>query len=359
MKVGILTFHRAHNYGAVLQCYALQEVIKSLGHDVEIIDYRQQHIESIYRFNLRKSKLIKNICSVNFNAIYDYIKEDIIKQYRRVLSFKNFSRKYLFLSKPIKEDDVLCNYDIIIIGSDQMWSYDCTRRYEKLYWGNIKTRGLTQIVGYSISAPADFDSYIDKNDLIENLNNFTKLSVRESDIQCILKNKYNYDAEVTLDPTLLTNPQTWETVVNNKWRNRRYVAVYELRLPRNERNFVVQKAKDYAKANNMDCIDLSNMSYSVQDFISIIKYAHGVFTTSFHAVAFSIIFSTPLYAFDLHDGKEIRYTNLLRSIGCDNCIVTEQSTVDKFYIVDRDSMKKQLNTHQQNSIDFLKNVLIK
>ena len=37
MKIGILTFHRAHNYGAVLQCYALQDVLKGTGHDVEVI----------------------------------------------------------------------------------------------------------------------------------------------------------------------------------------------------------------------------------------------------------------------------------------------------------------------------------
>ena len=42
MKIGILTFHRAHNYGAVLQCYALQEVLKGMGHEVEVIDYRQK-----------------------------------------------------------------------------------------------------------------------------------------------------------------------------------------------------------------------------------------------------------------------------------------------------------------------------
>ena len=48
MKIGILTFHRAHNYGAVLQCYALQEVLKGMGHDVEVIDYRQSAIDKAY-----------------------------------------------------------------------------------------------------------------------------------------------------------------------------------------------------------------------------------------------------------------------------------------------------------------------
>ena len=35
MKVGIITIHRASNYGAVLQAYALREFIKELGYDAE------------------------------------------------------------------------------------------------------------------------------------------------------------------------------------------------------------------------------------------------------------------------------------------------------------------------------------
>jgi hypothetical protein len=49
MKIGILTVHRAYNYGSVLQCYALQEYLKSLGHDVWVIDYRQPWTEAVYK----------------------------------------------------------------------------------------------------------------------------------------------------------------------------------------------------------------------------------------------------------------------------------------------------------------------
>lgn len=49
MKIGILTFHRAHNYGAVLQCYALQQRLKMAGYDVSVIDYRQPAIERAYK----------------------------------------------------------------------------------------------------------------------------------------------------------------------------------------------------------------------------------------------------------------------------------------------------------------------
>ena len=60
MKIGILTFHRAYNYGAVLQCYAWQEYLKSIGHTVHIIDYRNEYLLRCYRLFDRKKYLCKN-----------------------------------------------------------------------------------------------------------------------------------------------------------------------------------------------------------------------------------------------------------------------------------------------------------
>ena len=44
MKIGILTFHSAYNFGAVLQCYALFSTLTELGHNVEVIDYRPNYL---------------------------------------------------------------------------------------------------------------------------------------------------------------------------------------------------------------------------------------------------------------------------------------------------------------------------
>ena len=49
MKIGILTFSRVHNYGAILQCYALSEILKQMGHDVKIIEYKQPFLEALNR----------------------------------------------------------------------------------------------------------------------------------------------------------------------------------------------------------------------------------------------------------------------------------------------------------------------
>ena len=77
MKIGILTFHRAHNYGAVLQCYALQEVLKAKGHYVVIIDYRQSFIESLYRIRYDKRYIAKCCLHLRFLSLYKYYKDSI------------------------------------------------------------------------------------------------------------------------------------------------------------------------------------------------------------------------------------------------------------------------------------------
>ena len=62
MKIGILTFHWATNYGAILQCYALQTYLENLGHDVEVIDYKpKQYDDTLYAF-FRFRKFL-NVCN--------------------------------------------------------------------------------------------------------------------------------------------------------------------------------------------------------------------------------------------------------------------------------------------------------
>lgn len=63
MNIGILTFHWATNYGAVLQCYALQSYLTSIGHNVKVINYKpRQYDESLYKFlRYRKFCVLRNI----------------------------------------------------------------------------------------------------------------------------------------------------------------------------------------------------------------------------------------------------------------------------------------------------------
>ena len=118
MKIGILTFHRAHNYGAVLQCYALQEVLKGMGHDVEVIDYRQKWTEEVYK---PFSPMVMKVRCKGIRSKIHYI-NDFYKRYTAVkkkkASFEAFNSKFLTISKQYCIGEQL-NYDVCIVGSDQ------------------------------------------------------------------------------------------------------------------------------------------------------------------------------------------------------------------------------------------------
>ena len=91
MKIGILTFHRAHNYGAVLQAYALQEILRSKGHYVEFIDYKNPYLLSVYNWLSWKRFITKNVMRT--------IKELslIIKRKRRYDNFQHFIPSKLYV----------------------------------------------------------------------------------------------------------------------------------------------------------------------------------------------------------------------------------------------------------------------
>ena len=103
MKIGILTFHHTANYGAVLQSFALSTFIRSLGHDVEIIDYRPREAEEFYWNNMRFLKLFPPYRTpkfglIDFDALERYIKfwkfQIFFKRYFRIImKFMEYSKK--------------------------------------------------------------------------------------------------------------------------------------------------------------------------------------------------------------------------------------------------------------------------
>jgi hypothetical protein len=134
MKVGILTFHRAENFGAVLQVYALQEFIISLGCEVEIIDYRNKAIERAYdlsdfSFFLRRKNIIASLFTLFVRLITFKDQSDRKNKYRL------FREKHLQLSKKkyLLKEDFGNEYDIYICGSDQIWNLFITGGLDPVY----------------------------------------------------------------------------------------------------------------------------------------------------------------------------------------------------------------------------------
>lgn len=363
MKIGILTFHRAYNYGAVLQCYALQQYLLSLGHDVEIIDYRQKWIEAcfkpfswvMFKYNMRHPRLM-------YRYIITFLKRKKMLETRKQ-HFEHFRLNFLNISKTpiLSTKDISENYNAIIIGSDQVWGRWCLgNQLDQVYLGKFPHSSKTKIIGYSIGSDiSSVNLANDKNGLKNILQGFSHISFRENNIVTYIKQLTGLQYPQTVDPTLLCDEKLWSSLIKDEWAGNNYIVIYQVRGIEQNKSVLYEKAKILADKIHENCsiIDLSDMNYSVADFVSIIKFARFVVTTSFHATVFSIVFKTPFYSIKLNDGRDNRYENLCRTLSLSNqCI---DKNFDKLETsVDFSGVEEKLSKISFTSKEFIDNSLL-
>ncbi|MFI3288288.1 MAG: polysaccharide pyruvyl transferase family protein [Rikenellaceae bacterium] len=352
-KVGILTFHRAHNYGAVLQCYALQEVLKAMGCDVVVIDFRQRQIE---RGSLPFSWAQFLWCSVRPRAMFKYLRA-MPQRRRDKRLFSSFRERWIDLSPRCNRDSMPMDKDLYIIGSDQLWGLHCTGGLEPVYFGDFSRNATSSVVGYAISSNSDSIESIDKERLLDYTARFKNLSFRESLISQQVSEKCGCASRVDIDPTLLAEPSTWENMLNHSWAEERYVLLYEVRYNPTDKNLLRRKADELAQSLGCSVVDLSQISYSVEDFVSLFKYAQCVVTSSFHATVFSLIFETPLQAVRLGDGHDGRYESLLKALGAEDMLVDMNFTPQRIEVNYKD-VKERLAALRENSMAYLRDMTV-
>lgn len=319
MKIGILTFHRAYNYGAVLQCYALQEVLKRMGHEVWIIDYVQPKIDrDYYIFDFKK--IVRYIYHLQFLSLLGYLKRRP-NAYEKRNIFRPFRKKWLHLTAECSVQNIPTEFDVYIVGSDQLWNINLTEKCDIVYWGSFYRKKESRLLTYAVSTNIDVLKKMPDIEIAALLHNFTHVSVREPEIMEYLRMKTGLDIRVDSDPTLITDINMWKPIINDKYKNRRYVLLYEIwARSKYKKKSLYNHAKRLANSLHIELIDLSSYKYKVEDFISAFKYAEVVITSSFHATAFSLIFQRPVYVYRLGDSMDGRYVDLMRYIQADNCL---------------------------------------
>lgn len=317
MKIGILTFHRAYNYGAILQAYALQKKIDALGYECEIIDYlsrAKQNQIKLFRIDP------KNGIKVNMVKLI----KDIYRCGKKK-QFEKFMAKEMRLSKNrYSDDDELAlldmanEYDVYIVGSDQVWNNGNNLGDSTFLLSFVRESGKR------CSYAASFGSaQLDQKALAvyqQELKRFRVLTVREENAI----NKYSflkdYGARVVIDPTLLLEDSDYAKIASPRLIKRKYAFLYTIGEARNLREFVA----DFCRDNGLVLVDskksLVFFRYSnPKDFLSFVIHADYVFTNSFHGTAFSIIFKKN-FATEIHTkgGCNDRSGDLLDKLGLMN-----------------------------------------
>jgi len=363
MRIGILTFHRALNYGAVLQCYALYYTIKSLGHDVEIIDYRPAYIEK-YRNLLCWKEFFarKGLISKLRSIVYRFISYRDRKKVSKRFDF--FLVSNMKFSKTLYESGSIPSYyDYIVFGSDQIWSPTICEGIDPVFWGKmplIRTRFIT----YAASMGGhNYISDREWNDIGNLLHNFYRISVREFLLQNIITEKFQVKAQTVVDPTFLVHPDVFENISVIP-QEQDYVLLFVVEKDEKAATFAKHIAEQlhskvltihalpHYKANN-GIVDISGVSPG--EFCGFFKYAKFVVTISFHGTAFSIIFRKDFYT--LHSVQEDRAYNLLNQLGLQNRMVNSSDHLDATK-VNYANIAPQIEDLRNSSLHYLKSSLL-
>lgn len=363
MKIGILTFHRALNYGAVLQCYALQETLKSMGHKVEVIDYRPDYIEK-YRKPYSKFAIKHRV------GIKDKIKEIIAgtlligKKRKGSKAFDSFINKYLHvsstLSLPLSSE---LDYDVVVIGSDQVWSPQICFGFDPVYWGEISGLGKRYVTYSASMGGHNVITETMWRDVKNKLANYRYISVREKQLQENLLKHCSVEVPVTLDPTLLPSVEVYSKAAV-KPSISHYILFFCLESEPGALDF----AKRIARQMNMPVVRVAAQKefqrgdegvidrYSVtpQEFLGYFKYADAVVTISFHGTVFSTIFKKDFYS--LKNPKQDRALNLLRPLGLESRLVAATENVE-FSPVDYNGVDEKLAELRASSTEYIKSAL--
>lgn len=304
LKIGILTFHNADNYGAVLQCYALQEALKKNfpDCDVSVVDYRNSEIEKSYRIIQCRKTILGNFTQFLYFP----------KTFKKRHNFVDFRKKYL-----CTDSSCLNDYDVIFYGSDQIWNFDITGG-DLVYFGN-NFNGIK--IAYGASDGGKIKGA--EENLKNLLDNFNSISCREKSLSEKISRVLNQEIPTVCDPVFLLSKDEWLKIAK-KPRERNYILAYKVSENLDFDDEVEKTASRLGKkvVQIVYIKSLRKMFYkkqhfaegiSVERFLGYIANADLVITTSFHGTAFSVIFERPFYVLKLQN-RAGRITDLLETL---------------------------------------------
>lgn len=351
-RTATVTWISYRNYGTYLQAYALQRTLKNLGVRNTILSDKRYVSPSGFRGllgRIKKSVFGRNDLSV---ALY-----------------KRFEEMFLEIDSHWSASNLDEHYDIFICGSDQIWS-------PYLPFNSYYYLGFTakKKIAYAPSTGTGYSNVEYVNNVRSYINSFSHIAVREEDGAEMLSRFIDKDIKVVLDPTLLLDDNEWDKVEAQCTVNFEddYIICYFLTPNIWYINYALEYAKQHClkvkifntnqiyKEYGFDLVDAGP-----GEFISYIKQASKVFTDSYHASIFSILYNKDFVTFKrFRDGGEkdqnARIANLFEKLGISDYFIGEDAVdrIKQLPSPDYNEVESRLAVFRGDSIQFLQNAII-
>lgn len=316
-NVAIVTIRGLNNYGNRLQNYAMQSNLKRLGYAVETV--RFQNAKELKR---RVKTEILKLLSVT-------LKSEQKRTITRRTKFDEFEKRICY-SKPIKlntDDRTLLNrYDYVVYGSDQIWNTEF-KSFSKLFLGFNADCNKNVAVSASFGKDDIDPQYVEL--FRESYTNFKAVSVRENSGRSIIKRYMNADCPILPDPTIIVEKEEWESLESMV----PVPEVYEFTYFLGEKPSI-----DYTEKNVIN--GEYGTSIGPSEFLFLIHHAKAVYTDSFHACVFCILYGTPFFVFK----RESKYSSMMNRIDTlfKELGITAVEMTNCYYVSNEELQRKEI-----------------
>ena len=382
MNIAIITLYNNGNYGASLQAYALNRVVRSLAHECVTVKYKRtfpnsssnpNHFTSKLRTVMDKPSLLLSLPALII--MKRVLKHDYQIRQGRFDEFesKNIpqtSKSYIG-SKDVSS--IVNDYDAFICGSDNIWNRAAFDPAMMLDFVPINKLKVSYAAGFS----TDTLTQSQKESMLDLIGALDAISVRESNgrdlLECLLGRK------VTLspDPTLLLTKEQWMEVSEPvQALPKKYIFCYFMGKQRESREYALNLSKklslpivtlphirDYIKADK-HFGDVRSFNIGPGEFITCVANAEYIVTDAFHGTIFAILFEKPFLSFNRFFTKvknelNFRLVNLFNLLGIPNRVVTDNASYKRVVseTVDYASVKEKLCQLRQEANDYLTDTL--
>lgn len=371
MKIGILTQPLNNNYGGLIQAWALQKTLYSMGHSAIIINRDFTKPE-----DLSLPKRIIDTIERELRIILGREKRQVtLSEYHTNLRRKNLipfiQNRYRGISPRIFSDKILKkyveseNFEAFVVGSDQVWRPSYSPAIGNFFLDFLSPTSKAKRIAYAASFGVDNWEYNDhQTRTFRNLAiKFNLITVRESSGVKLVNDYLHCKASQVLDPTMLLSSEDYTNLIVNPTvpveQSDGSLFCYVLD-PNPKLNNIIEKAETNTRLKAYYCnarkkviaSDFSNhldecVFPAVEQWLKSFQDAEMVITDSFHGTIFSILFNKPFWLTLNQSRGATRFTSLLKIFGLEDRIITD---------LDNANWLKPINWDKVNAIHKAKSL---
>lgn len=362
-RLGILTFHTANNFGAILQAYAMKCICESYGYEVEFIRYTGFDEKPIttpwkqWQEGSKSKRAFLKCIRAFLSYSWDKKKENEIVEFR----------KRYFLETPlchsIQEIESL-ELDAYIAGSDQIWNFNITGgRLDPAYFLNFKTEA-SKVVYAASSQDVPFSSEFEENLKTLLCATTAAIGIRENALSEYASALSGKKYPVVLDPTLLAGKEVMDSISVIQPKEKDYILIYQIDVnPYSDVNVKTLENQFHKKVFTLTVPRIGSLhgrrgDIGIEAFMGYIQNAAFIVTNSFHGVAMSLLYEKQFFVYE-NGGVMSRLDNLLEITGLADRKIALTEDIDLNNRIDYLKVNEILSKKRKESTDFLEKALKK